>query len=202
MTKLLLARLMKTVGPLGLGLFGLFSLVGTSMHAQGNITISGVVTDVQGTPIPGVAILVAGTQQGTTTDFDGNYSIAAAADATLEFRYLGFVPQTLAVNGRTRIDVALAEDTQLLEEVVVIGYGTMERANVTGAITTVDVVEVQKAPVANVVEALRGQVAGLQVTRTSGQPGSPPNFKIRGNNSLGASADGGSQLDQVNQPII
>lgn len=193
---------MKSVGLKTHSLFILFLLAGTLMHAQDNITISGVVTDEQGTPIPGAAIIVRGTTIGTTSDFDGNYSITAASNATLEFRYLGFVTQTAAVNGRTRIDMRLAEDTQLLEEVVVIGYGTMERANVTGAITTVDVVEVQKAPVANVVEALRGQVAGLQVTRTSGQPGSPPNFKIRGNNSLGASADGGSQLDQVNQPII
>src|SRR5690606_6151809 len=123
-------------------------------------------------------------------------------NASLDFRCLGFVTQTHAVGGRTRIDVALAEDTQLLEEVVVIGYGTMERANVTGAITTVDIVEIQKAPVPNVVEALRGQVAGLQVTRTSGQPGSAPTFKVRGNNSRGASADGRAQLDQVNQPII
>ncbi len=89
-----------------------------------------------------------------------------------------------------------------LEEVVVVGYGTMERANVTGAISTVDVQEITKASVPNVVEAMRGQVAGLQIVRTGGQPGSGVTFKIRGNNSLGASASGGSNIDDVNQPII
>lgn len=202
MTKLLMAWPMKAVGNKVTALHLFFLLVGLSTYAQDNITIRGVVNDAQGTPIPGVAVIEVGTANGTTTDFDGNYTLTAASNASLEFRYLGFVTQTLAVAGRTTINVNLSEDTQLLEEVVVIGYGTMERANVTGAITTVDVVEIQKAPVPNVVEALRGQVAGLQVTRTSGQPGSAPTFKVRGNNSLGASADGSSQLDQVNQPII
>ncbi|MEZ4810108.1 MAG: TonB-dependent receptor [Allomuricauda sp.] len=202
MTKFLLAGLMKSDGLKTRFLLYLFLLACGVMQAQ-NVTVSGVVSDDQGAPIPGATVFVQNTTNGTTTDFDGNYVITAPSNGVLEFRYLGFVTQTININGRTQINVSLSEDTQQLEEVVVIGYGTMERANVTGAITTVDVVEVQKAPVANFVESLRGQVAGLQVTRNSGQPGSAPQFRIRGNNSLGASANvDDNRIDEVNQPII
>ena len=181
--------------------FMLLFLFSVSANAQ-DVTVNGEVTDVNGMPLPGVNVIVQGTSTGASTDFDGLYSINAASNAVLEFSYLGYITQTKTVNGSLQINIVLQEDVSQLDEVVVIGYGTMERANVTGAITTVDVQEISKAPVANVVESLRGQVAGLQVTRTSGQPGSAPTFKVRGNNSLGASASGGARLDQVNQPII
>lgn len=181
-------------------LFILAFMLTSRMYSQ--ITVSGVVTDVDG-PIPGVNVVLQGTSRGVVTDFDGNYSISdVPSDGTLVFSYIGYATATVAINGRSQINQTLVVEASALEEVVVVGYGTMERANVTGAISTVDVAEIAKTPVVNVVESLRGQVAGLQVTRNSGQPGSAPVFKVRGNNSLGASTAGGTRIDDVNQPII
>ncbi len=173
-----------------------------SSYAQ--MTVSGRVTDNETEEgLPGVTVLVKGSSTGTVTDIEGNYRFSVPeANATLVFSFVGFAPQEVEINGRQIVDVALSADIQALNEVVVVGYGTMERANVTGAISTVDVQEITKASVPNVVEAMRGQVAGLQIVRTGGQPGSGVTFKIRGNNSLGASASGGSNIDDVNQPII
>ncbi|NJB72245.1 TonB-linked SusC/RagA family outer membrane protein [Saonia flava] len=182
--------------------FLFFFLVLTYSLSAQDVSVSGTVTDDSNFPLAGVSVVVKGTATGTTTNFDGLYTITVPSNATLQFSYLGFVAQEVAVNGRSSVNIAMIEDTQLLDEVVVVGYGTMERANVTGAITTVDVEEVAKVPVPNVVESLRGQVAGLQVTRTSGTPGSSPTFKIRGNNSLGASTSGSDLIDQNNTPLI
>ena len=177
----------------------------TSVFAQ-DVSVSGTVTDQEtGDAVPGVTILVKGQSQGTVTDIDGKYTLSVSSDAVLVFSFVGYQTIEQSVAGRSAIDVALPVDVQSLEEVVVVGYGTMERSNVTGAITTVDVGEVNKVAVPSAVEALRGQVAGLQVIRNSGQPGSPVTFKIRGNNSLGAAADPedvGQRLNEVNQPII
>lgn len=163
------------------------------------LTITGTVTaDDTGESLIGVNILVKGTSQGVATDLDGAYTISAAADATLVFSYVGFTTLEVPVNGRTSINVEMAT-SQLLDEVVVVGYGTMERSNVTGSIVTVDVQELEKVPVPNVVEGLRAQVPGLRVSRGSGQPGSGISFKIRGTNSLGAAA---GDIDATNTPII
>lgn len=169
-----------------------------SAYAQ-TINISGTVSDENG-PLPGVSVVVKGTTKGAATDFDGKYSLNdVPSNATLVVTYLGYKSQELAVNGRTAINVTLSEDLSQLEEVVVVGYGTMERANVTGAISTVDMQQVEKVPLPNVVEALRGQVSGLRVSRGNGQPGSGVNFTIRGYNSIGEGAD---NVADANQPII
>ena len=168
------------------------------VNAQ-STTVSGKVTDEAGIPLPGVNVIVQNTSTGTSTDFDGLFSISAASNAVLEFSYLGYVNQSITISGKTTINVVLKEDVSQLDEVVVVGYGTMERSNVTGAITTVDVAAIEKTPVPNVVEALRGQVAGLRVTRGNGQPGSGVNFTIRGINSLG---EGSGSVSDANQPII
>lgn len=183
-----------------MGIYLLFlAFVFTSAASAQTLTVSGTVTD-ESLPLPGVSVVVQGTNQGTITDFDGNYELPnVSSNATLEFRFVGFATQEINVNGRTEINVTMEEDMAALDEVVVVGYGSMERANVTGAITTVDVEEMQKTPVPNAVEALRGRVPGLQVTRSSGQPGAGVTFKIRGTNSLGAAA---GDIDANNQPII
>lgn len=162
-----------------------------------DITISGTVSG-DGEPLIGANILVQGSTTGTITDIDGSYTLTAPSDATLIFSYVGFGTQEVTVNGRSAIDVILASST-LLDEIVVVGYGTMERNNVTGSIVTVDVEELEKVPVPNVVEGLRAQVPGLRVTRGSGQPGSGITFRIRGTNSLGAAA---GNIDANNTPII
>ncbi len=161
------------------------------------ITVTGTVSGEDG-PLPGATVLVLGSTNGVFTDSEGNYTLSVPADGTLSFRYAGYEPTNIPVEGRNTISVTLVGNL-VLDEVVVVGYGTMERGNVTGAITTVDVEAVEKIPVPNVVESLRGQVSGLQVTRSSGQPGSGITFKIRGNNSLGAAA---GDIDATNTPII
>ena len=161
------------------------------------MNISGKVTS-EGEPLIGANVLVKGTNTGVITDVDGSYNVSAAADAILVFSYVGYATLEVPVNGRTAIDVTL-ESSTMLDEVVVVGYGTMERSNVTGSIVTVDVDEIQKAPVPNVVESLRGQVPGLRISRGSGQPGSGITFRIRGTNSLGAAA---GDIDANNTPII
>lgn len=164
-----------------------------------NLTVTGRVTDQSGT-LPGVSIMIKGTNSGDVTNDNGDYSIAnVPPDAVLVFSFVGYTTQEIQVNNRAVINVQMVEDATILEEVVVVGYGSMERANVTGSIVTVDVGEFQKTPIPNPVEALRGRVSGLRVSRTSGQPGSGITFKIRGTNSLGAAA---GNIDANNQPII
>ncbi len=171
----------------------------SSLALNAQIVVSGTVSDASG-PIPGASVYIQGTTVGDITDADGKFTLSnVPADGILVVSYVGYKPQQIPVEGRTTIDIFLEETITALDEVVVIGYGSMERSNVTGAITTVDVENLVKTPVPNVVEALRGQVAGLQVTRGNGQPGSGVTFRIRGLNSFG----GGSQsVTAANQPII
>lgn len=179
-------------------LLALFIGLASPALAQ-EITVLGTVKDATG-PLPGVSVIVKGTSNGASTDFDGNYSLSnVPTNATLLFSYVGFIKQEIPLNGRSSIDVVLVEDLQALDEVVVVGYGSMQRSNVTGSIVTVDVEELQKVPLPNPIEALRGRVAGLQVTRGSGQPGAGVTFKIRGTNSLGAVS---GDIDGNNQPIL
>lgn len=179
-----------------IGVTALALCIGQLLFAQ-TVTINGTVS-ADGEPLIGATVLVQGTSTGTATDIDGRYSLSAPTDATLVFSYVGYSSLEEAVLGRTLIDVSLSASL-VLDEVVVVGYGTMERANVTGSIVTVNVDELAKVPVPNVVEGLRGQVPGLRVSRGSGQPGSGITFKIRGTNSLGAAA---GDIDATNTPII
>ncbi len=169
-------------------------------------TVSGSVTmDEDGSALPGVNVLLKGTSTGTTTDIEGNYVLSVPdAGGTLVFSFVGMATKEVEIGAQAVIDVELVSDYQL-EEIVVVGYGSMEKTNVTGAISTVDVAEINKVPLPNVVEALRGQVSGVRIQRGSGQPGSDVNFTIRGINSLGEGTDlepGQSNLQAANQPII
>lgn len=148
-------------------------------------TVTGKVTDNSGMTLPGVTVIEKGTTNGTVTDMDGAYSITvSASDAILQFSFVGMESQEIDVAGKTTINVVLDEGTIGLDEVIAVGYGSMERNNVTGAIASIKADEIMKAPVPNVVEALRGQVSGVKVSRSSGQPGSGVDFLIRGKNSL------------------
>jgi len=142
-------------------------------------TITGTVTDDNGAPLPGANVLVKGTTNGTQTDFDGNYSIEAASDATLVFSYIGFSTQEVVVGGLSSVNVSLAEDASQLEEVVVLGYSTQTRGDLTGSVASVDVSEATKAPIVNAAEALQGRVSGVTVIQNA-NPGSPPKINIRG----------------------
>ncbi|WP_424494262.1 SusC/RagA family TonB-linked outer membrane protein [Salinimicrobium sp. GXAS 041] len=164
--------------------FSLFFLALFSLGFSQAQTVSGTVTDGQ-MPLPGVNILVQGTSNGTTTDFDGNYTIDnVGSDAVLVFSYLGFSEQQISVNGRSTINVTMEEDAAALSEVVVIGYGTVASRDATGAVTTVTTEDFNRGVVGSAEELIQGRTAGLQVTSASGEPGSGVNIRIRGTTSV------------------
>ncbi len=144
------------------------------------IRVTGKVTEKStSAALPGVTIQVKGTTFGTNTDATGAYTIQAASNAVLIFSSIGYTNQEVAVDGRTSIDIALAEDARALNEVVVVGYGTQRRADVTGATVTVKGDELAKQPVLTATQALQGKAAGVQII-SSGQPGSSPVIRVRG----------------------
>jgi TonB-linked SusC/RagA family outer membrane protein len=162
--------------------------------------ISGkVIAANTGESLPGVNIILKGTEIGTVTDMDGNFEISVPSEGgVLVFSFVGFLSEEVDIAGRSVIDVSLIEDITALEEVVVIGYGSMERTNVTGAISSVKAEDINKAPVPNVIEALRGQVSGVKISKGTGSPGGGVTFLIRGKNSIGDDED---DIEE-NEPLI
>lgn len=149
-----------------------------------NITVKGRVTDGgDKTTIPSVSVLVKGTQNGTQTDATGAFSINAPANATLVFTYLGYTTQEVAINNQTSINVVLQSSTQQLEQVVVVGYGTQRKIDVTGSVGTVKGEDISKQASTNPVSALQGKVAGVSITNV-GTPGSSPQITIRGTSTI------------------
>ncbi|NMH86830.1 SusC/RagA family TonB-linked outer membrane protein [Flavivirga algicola] len=152
-------------------------------------TVSGMVTDEQGVPLAGTNILEAGTGNGVQADFDGNYSITLNEGATLIFSYVGMITQNISVNGREKINVTLIEDAAQLDEVVVVGYGSQKKVNLTGSVETVKADEITRQPVAQASQALAGLVPGLTAVQSSGQPGRDnATIRIRGIGTLGDGA--------------
>lgn len=169
----------------------------TSVNLQAQERISGVVKDVGGLPLPGVSILQKGTTRGAVTDFDGNYSIelASSGQKTLVYSYLGFKTVEIPVNGRTTIDVNLEEEVEGLDEVVVVGYGTQKKESVVGSISQVKGEDLQELTlgVANITEALQGQIPGVATIQGSGRPG---------NNDLQIFIRGQASWNGVGQPLV
>ena len=157
--------------------------------AYAQTTVSGRVTTAkEGIPLPGVSVVVKGKSVGTTTDAEGKYSLKVPDEAkALQFSFVGYVSQEVPVNNRAVIDIKLAENTKLLEEVVVVGYGTQRRSELTGAISSVKPEDITETPVLRVEQALQGRVTGVQVTNVSGQPGDAPTVRIRGIGTSGNS---------------
>ena len=155
---------------------------------QQNRKITGTVNDTFG-PIAGANIIQKGTTNGTTTDVNGNYSIEVPENAVLQISFIGYIQQDIAVKGKSIIDVLLKEDTQALEEVVVVGYGTMKKKDLTGAVASVKMDDAPVGTVSTISHALAGKAAGLQVSAVSAQPGGGTNFRIRGAASVNASND-------------
>ena len=149
--------------------------------------VEGAVTDQEGLPLPGVNIQVKGTSKGTQSDFDGNFSIALSSGDTVVFSYVGFTTQEIAYTSQTSLKISMQNDAAALDEVVVVGYGTQSRANVTGAVSTVDSEELVAIPVANAEQALQGRAAGVTITN-SGSPGTNPLVRIRGLGTTGDNA--------------
>ena len=157
-------------------------LTSTLAWAQ-DITVTGTVVDQMKEPLIGVTVMIDGQQNsGTVTDFDGNYSIKAPKGATLKFSYIGYQDQKIAVGGRTTIDVQMKEDSELLQEVVVVGFGTQKKETLTGAVSVVDSKAFEsKGSLSSPLEALQGEVPGVIITRSSSAPGEEGwNMKLRG----------------------
>lgn len=153
-----------------------------------NINVKGVVVDESGAPIPGVSVYVKGTTNGTISDIDGNFSISVPSDATLVFSYVGCITQEIMVNGRANLGtIKMTEDNKELEQVVVIGYGTQKKVDLTGSVAIVDADEMKKVSNSNISTMLEGKVAGVQIT-SDGQPGADPSVRIRGIGSFGSTA--------------
>ena len=159
-----------------------------AVSAQDNITVSGTVTDGQGTPLPGANVILKNTTTGVQTDFDGNYVLGNVPNnGTLVFSYIGFTSQEIPINGQTTINISLQEDTQALDEVVVVGYGELKVKDLTSAIATVDSEVLDLAPVGQPMQALQGRVAGLQIVNNGG-PGQSPTVRVRGIGSYNTGA--------------
>ena len=152
-------------------------------------TITGTVTDNKQEPLIGVNVVVKGnTSVGAITDLNGKYSLSVPeGKATLVFSYIGYVTQEVSVGSRNTVDVVLVDDAQALDEVVVVGYGVVKKRDLVGSIASVKSQDITAVPTSNVLESMQGKIAGLDMTRSSGQPGSAFNFTIRGNRSLTAS---------------
>lgn len=160
-------------------------------------TITGSVVDEEGLPLPGVNVIIEGTNRGTQTDFDGNYNIKASKGSTLVFSYIGFGTQELLVENDDTIDVVLRVDAGALEEVVVVGYGTATKQSFTGTAKVVDGELLNRKNVSNVSQALAGESAGVRVINTSGQPGQAATVRIRGIGSVNGNTDPLYVLDGV-----
>src|SRR5690554_1360331 len=156
-------------------------------HAMQDVTVSGTVTDTQGEPLPGVTVSVLGTTVGTATDLDGRYSLTVPEGSTLVFSFIGFETQSIAIGERNVIDVALSEDLTSLDEVVVVGYGTQRKSDLTGAVTTLQGGDVAQRQQMQVSQALQGAMAGVMVTRNNSAPGAPATIRIRGITTIGDS---------------
>ncbi len=155
-------------------------------------TVTGTIVDEMGEPIIGANVIVEGTTNGATTDIDGNFSITDVANnATLKVTYIGYKEQTIPVAGKNKFNIALAEDRDELDEVVVIGYGTVKKRDLTGAVASVSGDKLKANPVSNVAQALQGQLPGVSVTSQDGRPGASMSIRVRG----------GGSITQSNEPL-
>jgi TonB-dependent starch-binding outer membrane protein SusC len=180
----------KQIGSSGI-LLSLFLLLSISVQAQ--VVVSGTVIDDTGETLPGVNVQVKGTNQGTITDVDGQYSIEVPSEGdVLVFSFIGFETMEIKVGNQTIIDVNLASGMEALTEVVVVGYGVQRKSDITGAISRVDEEDLRDVPVANLTQALQGRAAGVEINSTSSRPGAGGQIRIRGSRSFTGS----------NEPLI
>lgn len=155
---------------------------------QQTITVSGVVMGSDGEPLMGVNVVEKGTTNGTITDLDGKYTLNVGANAVLQFSYIGYVSSDIAVNGQRTVNVTMKEDSQNLDEVVVVGYGTVRKADLAGSVSVLDNKAFKDQPIKQVSDALQGRVSGVQV-QSSGVPGGTVKIRVRGSGSINRSND-------------
>lgn len=152
-------------------------------------TISGKVIDSNNESLIGVNVIEKGTTNGTVTDIDGNFSVNVPSNATLLISYVGYISQEISVEGKTSIDIVLVEDSEMLDELVVVGYGTQRKEAVTGSVASMKGDAMREVASSNITQALQGRVAGVEMSQTSSKPGSQMQIRIRGTRSLNASND-------------
>ena len=170
----------KRIGRVAQMLFLLMACFVGSVTAQGQSMVKGTVTDSNGEPLIGVSILVKGTTNGVVSDINGGYSISAGASDVIQFSYVGYTTQEIQVGNNKILNVTLEEDTKRLDEVVVVGYGTQKKVNLTGAVSSIDSEELINKPVMSTAQAIAGLAPGLSVVSNSGRPGAGASVKIRG----------------------
>ncbi|MCL5129827.1 TonB-dependent receptor [Algibacter sp. L4_22] len=159
-------------------------LIGYASTSWGQAKVSGVVTDGQNVPIPGVNVIIKGTSNGAATDFDGKFQLNAKSGDVLTFSFIGFITQELTYNGQKSLNVKLEEDAAQLDEVVVIGYGSVKRTDLTGAVASLSAGDLTERKKTDIGQAVKGQVAGVDVRSLSNKPGAPLNIRIRGNTAI------------------
>lgn len=163
-------------------------MMSLSIAALAQVRISGTIKDVSGQPVIGAGVIVQGTTIGTSADSDGSFSLSVPANAVLEVSSIGYETLTVRLSaGQTRLDLIMQEDKNFLDEVVVIGYGTVKKRDLTGSVAHVKSEDVVATPTTNALEALQGKIAGLDMVKSSGQAGAGVSYSIRGNRSLNAS---------------
>ncbi|GAB3911231.1 TonB-dependent receptor [Larkinella knui] len=158
--------------------------LGQGLAFAQNVRVTGKVTGTDNQGLPGVNVQISGTTLGTATDAAGNFTLNAAGNASLVFSNIGYVSQTVEVNGRSVINVQLVEDLKTLNEVVVVGYGTQRKTDVTGALTAISTKEFAQQPITRLDQVLQGRAAGVQVTQANGAPGGDARIRVRGANSV------------------
>lgn len=181
MNKMERTRVYSKVKQLVLLFFFMFPVLGDAQ----TIEISGTVLDSGKTPIIGASVLEKGTTNGIITDIDGNFTLSVSPNGTLSISYVGYQTQEIHINGKTVFNITLKEDNELLDEVIVVGYGTMKKSDMTGAISSVDVEELTKRATTNPAEALQGKIAGVNIMKAGGNAGAGVSVKIRGVKSFG-----------------
>lgn len=161
------------------------------------VTIKGVIKDVSGEPVVGASITETGTSNGIIADLDGNFTLKVSPKATLTISFMGYRTQTVSVTGKTSLSIILEEDTQLLGEVVVVGYGVQRKEAVTGSVASIKNEAIREVPASDITQALQGRIAGVDMSQTSSKPGSSMQIRIRGTRSLNASNDPLIVLDGI-----
>lgn len=173
-------------------------MLSTGSLAAQNVSVSGTVTDKNGEPLIGVSVVEKGTQNGVATDFDGKYYLKVASNGTLNFSLVGLKTSTVAVSGQSIINCVMEEDAVLLDDVVVVGFGTQKKENLTGAVSIVDVDKTfANRPTGDVAKSLQGAVPGLTLSYTTGDQGASPTIKIRGTGSINGTGEPLILLDGV-----
>ncbi|WP_373846920.1 SusC/RagA family TonB-linked outer membrane protein, partial [Bacteroides heparinolyticus] len=171
-----------------IGLLSLLLIIPVWVYAQ-NVTVKGTVKDSNGESMPGVNVLQAGTTNGIITDVEGNYQLNVPSNAKLIFSFIGYVTQTVPVAGKTTLNIVMKEDAQALEEVVVVGYGTMKKSDIAGSVASVDRESMMRKAPTNIAQGLQGAAPGVMVTMQDGAPDANAAVRIRGVATINGKAD-------------